>query len=138
MNWTGLRLINVVPESSSGGHNAVQQLEHMSANAFVASILGDVHAVVPLADIRRPDGGHGLVAQNRVQIVAQILLVLFLGGLLDRLVVRLAALLHRVGRIIAEQHLAACVGIVHDFRWSPCIQVDQSFASLSHASAWAS
>lgn len=50
----------------------------MPANAFAAAILGDVHAVVPLANIRRPDGSHGLVAQNRVQIVAQILLVLFL------------------------------------------------------------
>ena len=55
----------------------------MPANAFAAAILGDVHAVVPLVNIRRPDGSHGLVAQNRVQIVAQILLVLFLGGLAE-------------------------------------------------------
>ena len=108
------------------GHNAVQQLEHMPADAFAASILGDVHAVVPLTYIRRPDGGHGPVAQNRIQIVAQILLILLLGGLLDRLVVRLTALLHIVGRIIAEQHFAAGIGIVHDLRWGPCVQIDQS------------
>jgi len=128
LNWTALdqRGAGIVQRRIGRvRHDAVQQFEHMPANAFAAAILGDVHAVVPLANIRRPDGSHGLVAQNRVQIVAQILLVFFLGGLLNRLVVHLATLFHIVGCAITEQYLAAGISIVRNFRRSPCVQVNQ-------------
>ena len=128
MNWTALdqRGAGIVQRRIGRvRHDAVQQFDHMPANAFAAAILGDVHAVVPLANIRRPDGSHGVGAQNRVQIVAQILLLLFLGRLLNPLVVHLAPLFHIVGCAITEQYLAAGISIVRNFRRSPCVQVYQ-------------